>query len=191
MNIIFNCKYLSELLFEKDYKITNSFVGSMSVYLKNQSNMREREERIELFIYRLEVVTKIFAWKCCPDGKTKLFMKICNKAKDVSSNSTSNGQNAVHCEHANWEYTTCSQNQSDCGICKRLPPHALQKKLIHNFTGNVSTTLLWPVAFYRDYAEFVCCIVHVTKKDLQIKDTLHLILLLNKQNFTFPPLQQQ
>lgn len=191
MNIIFNCKYLSELLFEKDYKITNSFVGSMSVYLKNQSNMREREERIELFIYWLEVVTKIFAWKCCPDGKTKLFMKICNKAKDVSSNSTSNGQNAVHCEHANWEYTACSQNQSDCGICKRLPPHALQKKLIHNFTGNVSTTLLWPVAFYRDYAEFVCCIVHVTKKDLQIKDTLHLILLLNKQNFTPPPLQQQ
>lgn len=53
MNIIFNCKYpwfqLSELLFEKDYKITNSFVGSMSVYLKNQSNMRERErERREL-----------------------------------------------------------------------------------------------------------------------------------------------
>lgn len=91
MNIIFNCKYLSELLFEKDYKITNSFVSSMSVYLKNQSNMREREERIELFIYWLEVVTKIFAWKCCPDGKTKLFMKICNKAKDVSSNSTSNG----------------------------------------------------------------------------------------------------
>lgn len=93
MNIIFNCKYpwfqLSELLFEKDYKITNSFVGSMSVYLKNQSNMRE--ERIELFIYWLKVVTKIFAWKCCPDGKTKLFMKIYNKAKDVSSNSTSNG----------------------------------------------------------------------------------------------------
>lgn len=45
MNIIFNCKYLSELLFEKDYKITNSFVGSMSVYLKNQSNMRERERK--------------------------------------------------------------------------------------------------------------------------------------------------
>ena len=99
MNIIFNCKYLwfqlSELLFEKDYKITNSFVGSMSVYLKNQSNMRERErereERIELFIYWLKVVTKLFAWKCYPDGKTKLFMKIYNKAKDVSSNSTSNG----------------------------------------------------------------------------------------------------
>ena len=115
------------------------------------------------------------------------FMKICNKAKDVSSNSTSNGQNAVHCEHANWEYTACSQNQSDCGICKRLPPHALQKKTIHNFTGNVSITLLWPVAFYRDYAEFVCCFVHVTKKDLQIKDALHLILLLNKQNFIPPP----
>ena len=51
MNIIFNCKYLwfqlSELLFEKDYKITNSFVGSMSVYLKNQSNMRERERERE------------------------------------------------------------------------------------------------------------------------------------------------
>lgn len=97
MNIIFNCKYLwfqlSELLFEKDYKITNSFVGSISVYLKNQSNMREREreERIELFIYWLKVVTKIFAWKCCPDGKTNLFMKICNKAKNVPSNSTSNG----------------------------------------------------------------------------------------------------
>ena len=57
-----------------------------------------------------------------------------------------------------------------------------KKKIIHNFTGNVSVT-----AFYRDYAEFVCCFVHVTKKDLQIKDTLHLILLLNKQNFTPPP----
>ena len=51
MNIIFNCKYLwfrlSELHFEKDYKITNSFVGSRSVYLKNQSNMRERERERE------------------------------------------------------------------------------------------------------------------------------------------------
>ena len=58
MNIIFNCKYpwfqLSELLFEKDYKITNSFVGSMSVYLKNQSNMRERErERGENWVIYL------------------------------------------------------------------------------------------------------------------------------------------
>ena len=70
---------------------------------------------------------------------------------------------------------------------KDCPHMHCKKKIIHNFTGNVSTTLFWPVAFYRDYAEFVCCFVHVTKKDLQIKDTLHLILLLNKQNFSAPP----
>ena len=86
MNIIFNCKYLwfqlSELLFEKDYKITNSFVGSMSVYLKNQSNMRERERGENWVIHLLaKGCDQNLCLEMLPRWKNKVLWKFATKLR--------------------------------------------------------------------------------------------------------------